>query len=62
MAMLPLWRSTFLGLSTTNNTYETVNHDGVYIATADDTGKKLFLVFAGQAGEGGGHKRICSVR
>jgi hypothetical protein len=41
------------GLSTTNNTYETVNHDGVYIATADDAGKKLFLVFAGQAGEGG---------
>lgn len=41
------------GLSTTNNTYETVNHDGVYIATADDAGKKLFLGFAGQAGEGG---------
>ena len=41
------------GLSTTNNTYETVNHDGVYVATADDAGKKLFLVFAGQAGEGG---------
>ena len=41
------------GLSTTNNTYETVNHDGVYIATADDAGKKLFLVFTGQAGEGG---------
>lgn len=41
------------GLSTTNNTYETVNHDGVYIATTDDAGKKLFLVFAGQAGEGG---------
>ena len=41
------------GLSTTNNTYETVNHDGVYIATADDAGKKLFLVFAGLAGEGG---------
>jgi hypothetical protein len=41
------------GLSTTNNTYENVNHDGVYTATADDTGKKLFLVFAGEAGEGG---------
>ena len=41
------------GLSTTNNTYETVSHNGIYIATADDAGKKLFLVFAGQADEGG---------
>jgi|TARA_B110000881_G_C18597247_1_gene532340 hypothetical protein len=40
------------GLSTTNNTYETVNHDAIYTATADDVGKKLFLVFAGQSGEG----------
>ena len=40
------------GLSTTNNTYETVDHDGIYTATNNDAGKKLFLTFQGQPGEG----------
>jgi len=42
----------FSGLSTTNNTYETVDHDGIYTATNGDDGKKLFLTFQGQSGEG----------
>ena len=40
------------GLSTANNTYETVNHDGIYTSTTNDAGKKLFLSFQGQPGEG----------
>jgi hypothetical protein len=40
------------GLSTANNTYETVDHDGIYTATGDDAGKRLFLTFQGQSGEG----------
>jgi len=40
------------GLSTANNTYETVDHNGIYTATANDAGKKLFLSFQGQPGEG----------
>ena len=33
------------GLSTANNTYETVDHDGIYTATANEAGKRLFLTF-----------------
>ena len=40
------------GLSTINNTYETVDHDGIYTATNNDAGKKLFLTFQGLPGEG----------
>lgn len=40
------------GLSTANNTYETVDHDGIYTATANEAGKRLFLTFQGQPGEG----------
>ncbi|MCH1420482.1 MAG: PEP-CTERM sorting domain-containing protein [Akkermansiaceae bacterium] len=40
------------GLSTTNNTYETVDHDAFYTATSEDAGKRLFLYFRGLSGEG----------
>ncbi|NQV36144.1 MAG: discoidin domain-containing protein, partial [Phycisphaeraceae bacterium] len=41
------------GLSTQNSTYEEVDHDGIYTATAADAGKTLFLVFRTTAASGG---------
>jgi hypothetical protein len=39
-------------LSTTNNTYETVDHDAFFTASSEDAGKRLFLYFQGLSGDG----------
>ncbi|MCP4452063.1 MAG: discoidin domain-containing protein, partial [Planctomycetes bacterium] len=41
------------GLSTQDSTYEEVDHDGIYTATAADAGKTLFVVFRTTAASGG---------
>ena len=41
------------GLSTEDSTYEEVDHDGIYTATAADAGKTLFVVFRTTAASGG---------
>jgi len=41
------------GLSTQNSTYEEVDHDAIYTATAADAGKTLFVVFRTTAASGG---------
>ncbi len=41
------------GLSTQNSTYEEVDHDDIYMATAADAGKALFVVFRTTAASGG---------
>ncbi|MGB0644581.1 MAG: PEP-CTERM sorting domain-containing protein [Akkermansiaceae bacterium] len=38
-------------LSTTNNTYETVDHDAFFTASSEDAGKRLFLYFQGLSGD-----------